>query len=137
MTATHVNGVAVVEDQPARASITDFNGDPVHFKQIRELLLADETVVYGCLHCDYTRDKPGQIRSHLKLHATPKAKTTTAVPKELTISDLLSAAAKIEKLTAERDEWKRRAVTAERELATVRKVLSGGARPRPGERRDR
>ncbi|MFI0742799.1 hypothetical protein ACH4PU_32660 [Streptomyces sp. NPDC021100] len=76
MTATHVNGISVLEDQPARSGISR-TGVTVFYEQIRELLLEDGQVVYGCVHCDYTNPNQHSIRPHLKVHK-PKATTVTA-----------------------------------------------------------
>ncbi|MFH0246186.1 hypothetical protein ACGRHY_28060 [Streptomyces sp. HK10] len=67
MTATHVNGLAVVEDQPARSGISR-PGVNVVLEQTRHLLLADGSEVYGCLHCNYTSENKHSIRPHLKKH---------------------------------------------------------------------
>lgn len=67
MTATHVKGVAVVADEPARSPISR-PGVNVVFDQIRHLLLADGSEWYGCVHCDYVSQNPNSIRPHLKAH---------------------------------------------------------------------
>ncbi|WP_019061562.1 hypothetical protein [Streptomyces prunicolor] len=71
MTATHVKGVTVVADEPARSPISR-PGVNVVFDQIRHLLLADGSEWYGCLHCDYVSQNQNSIRPHLKAHK-PKA----------------------------------------------------------------
>jgi hypothetical protein len=126
VTATHVNGLAVVENEPTVTNLKSNDGKTVYQHQTRTLLLEDSSIVYGCVHCDFTAPKVGQVRSHLGTHAARSSgRPRTKVPKGLTVSDLLSAAAAIEKLTADRDAWRARAVKAERELATVRRVLNG------------
>ncbi|MEV7887513.1 hypothetical protein ACWD3I_26015 [Streptomyces sp. NPDC002817] len=67
MTATHVNDVAVVADEPAQSPISR-PGVNVVFDQIRHLLLADASEWYGCLHCDYVSQNQNSIRPHLKAH---------------------------------------------------------------------
>jgi hypothetical protein len=47
VTATHVDGVEVIAAEPAPTGIRDIAGNPVHYKRIRELLLADGRTVYG------------------------------------------------------------------------------------------
>lgn len=77
MTATHVNGVAVVADEPAQSPISR-PGVNVVFDQIRHLLLADGNEWYGCRHCDYVSQNQNSIRPHLKAH---KPKTEPEVRK--------------------------------------------------------
>lgn len=92
------------------------------------LLLEDGSIVYGCVHCDYTSERPGGVRPHLGKHAvrpSGRPPNRRPVPKDLTVADLLSAAAQIDKLTADRDAWKTRAVKAEREMAALRRLLNG------------
>ncbi|WP_431983946.1 hypothetical protein [Streptomyces qinglanensis] len=72
MTATHVNGIAVVEDEPAQSGISR-PGKNVVFEQVRHLLLEDGSEVYGCAHCTYTSDNKLSIRPHLKVHKTGSA----------------------------------------------------------------
>ncbi|MFI7087739.1 hypothetical protein ACIBUR_29595 [Streptomyces anulatus] len=67
MTATHVNGLAVIEDLPTRSRISR-PGVQVTFDQTRHLLLSDGSEMYGCKHCTYTSTNPNSIRPHLKVH---------------------------------------------------------------------
>ncbi|MFJ8677358.1 hypothetical protein [Streptomyces sp. NPDC093589] len=69
MTATHVNGVAVLIDEPAPSPISR-PGVDVTFDQIRHLLLADGTETYGCVHCPYVADNISSVRAHLKAHSS-------------------------------------------------------------------
>lgn len=126
MTATHVDGIAVIADEATKSPINDRAGKPIYWQQIRTLLLEDDTTTYGCLHCDYTADKPASIRPHLNKHKDKvMRKAVKRMPaSEMSLSELLAKLAELEKVTAERDEWKRRALTAERKLATMRKALS-------------
>lgn len=129
MTATHVNGVRVIESAPAASPLSK-PGKPVHFKQVLHLLLEDDTETYGCLHCDYTAAGPGQVRAHLAVHtgrrlgAKPGPRPKKPVPADLTLSDLLERVRNLDRVTTERDEWKRRAKDAERKLAALRKALT-------------
>ncbi|MFI8932604.1 hypothetical protein ACIG3E_33690 [Streptomyces sp. NPDC053474] len=77
MTATHVNGVTVVADEPAPSPISR-PGVTVTFEQIRHLLLADGAEVYGCRHCTYTSPNINSIRPHLKAHKPKKPKAAVA-----------------------------------------------------------
>lgn len=121
MTATHVDGRAVIADEPTRAPISQRNGDPVYWQQIRTLLLEDESTLYGCVHCDYTAEKPGSIRPHLKKH-TSRAPAPAAAA-DMSLTDLLAKIAQLETVTADRDRWRRRALDAERKLSTMRRAL--------------
>lgn len=94
MTATSINGVAVIASEPAESKIS-VSGRPVYFKQIMKLLLEDGTEAYGCAHCDWTANGAPSVRSHLKKHST-KARTPKA------------------------EDWEARALRAEHELAAIR-----------------
>ena len=129
MTATHVDGRKVVQDQAAKSPLhTDTQ--PVLFRQTRELLLDDGTVVFGCAHCDFTAAGIGAVRPHLKEHTgrgpgRPRTAITQDV-KDLSLADLLTAVQSLEKITAERESWRTRALDAERRLRTLRRALNGG-----------
>ncbi|TYK47176.1 hypothetical protein [Actinomadura decatromicini] len=123
MTATQVNGLAVMADEPTLSPITGPNGAPIYWRQTRTLLLEDETKVFGCVHCDYTADNPHKVRPHLKVHREPEPEPAAGLY-DLPLSDLLARVAELEKLTADRDTWKRRALKAERSLATMRRALN-------------
>ena len=127
MTATEANGHAVIEDQPALAKVKTWAGEPVHYKQIRELLLDDGTVVFGCLHCDYTAASPVQVRPHLNKHRDLKAtKTETAKPGvELSLAQLLDGIRTLDEVATDRDQWKARALKAEGSLKVLRDALGG------------
>ncbi|MEU6331473.1 hypothetical protein ABZ851_29980 [Streptomyces sp. NPDC047049] len=78
MTATHVNGVAVIIDEPAPSPISRPGAD-VTFDQIRHLLLADGAETYGCLHCPYVSENISSVRGHLKAHSSkPKGQVRKA-----------------------------------------------------------
>ena len=122
MTATHVNGIAVVADEAALAPIRDFKGDPVHFKQIRELLLADESTVFGCVHCEFTRPTAAGVRPHLRAHSE---KTGSGKKRGMTLDELIRRVDGLKLVEAERDQWKARALEAEAKLASFRSVIKG------------
>lgn len=74
MTATVVNGLKVVSEGPTQAPIFQKGSNkPVFWQQTRTLHLEDGSITYGCQHCDYTHDKAGAIRPHLRVHADPNA----------------------------------------------------------------
>lgn len=122
MTATQVDGVDVVADEPARTPVVDRAGNPIYFKQMRELLLSDGRTVYGCVHCDYTAEKLTQVRPHLNKHRTgTKLHNGSAIA--ALAKQLAAQTTQAEALAAERDEWKRRANAAEKSLRDLRKAL--------------
>ena len=129
MTATHIGRRKVVQDQAAKSPLhTDTR--PVSFKQIRELLLDDGTVVFGCVHCDFTDRRIGVVRPHLRVHTgrgpgRPRTAITQDV-KDLSLADLLAAVQSLEKIKAEREAWRTRALDAERRLRALRRALNGG-----------
>lgn len=137
MTATVVNGHAVIATEPAVSPLTG-NADKargtIYYRQIVKLLLADGTEVYGCIHCDFVRDAPNRVYPHLKKHKRPAAGINGHGPAgdvlSMTVEQLLdrqrdAAAyqAAIDRLTTDRDEWKQRARTAEKDLRTIRTAL--------------
>ena len=126
MTATHVDDRKVVKDQPAKSPLhTEIR--PVLFRQIRELLLDDGAVVFGCLHCDFTAATVGNVRPHLKAHTgrgagRPRTAITRGV-NELSIGELLRRVHGLEKAETDCETWRARAMDAERRL---RRALNGG-----------
>jgi hypothetical protein len=127
MTATTVDGVAVIHSEPAEALISKPD-KPVFFKQIVKLLLEDGREVFGCVHCDFTRPNLVAVRPHLKVHSngsSPAKRKGRAkgVPADMSLSDLLAQVNNLESVTAERDEWRRRALDAERKLNAMRRAL--------------
>lgn len=125
MTATIVNGLEVIADEPTEGSLCAPSGKPLVWRQTRTLLLSDGSTVYGCLHCDYTSPNLRAIRPHLKKHRA----STVEVGRldELTLGDVLRRLAALDEVTAERDAWKERATRAERSLSNLRKALRGVA----------
>jgi hypothetical protein len=71
MTAAQINGVAVVADEPTRSRITDNGGNPVFWRQVRKLRLADDSTVFGCVHCTFVRESPMAVLTHLPMHSNP------------------------------------------------------------------
>jgi hypothetical protein len=138
VTAAVVEGRQVVSDTAtASPHILDNAGQPLVWEQTRTLLLDDGSVTYGCLHCDYTNANMRSIRPHLSKHrhrpGRQPAMTTatgaatgraTKAADGLSLGEVLRKLGRIEQLEAERDEWKQRAVAAERSLKTLRKVLA-------------
>lgn len=128
MTATHVDGVAVIADEPAQSKIRDAAGQPVTYKRIRRLLPADERIVYGCLLCEFTSPTAERVRPHMNKHRdpdSPKRQRAKALL-DMSLTELAGKIAQLEALTAERDAWKARALKAEKSLATLRTALREG-----------
>jgi hypothetical protein len=132
MTAQHVNGHAVIADEPAVSPhLKDNSGRPVAWRQIRRLLMDDGSELYGCQHCDYTSPNMNSIRPHLGAHSTrPRKKkdaesALTAQPMNDWLR-LLRQIEQLDKVCQERDDWKGRAMAAERSLSTLRRALNPG-----------
>ena len=127
MTATHVGGLAVIADEPAQSTISTPTGKKIYFQQIRELLLEDESTVYGCVHCEFTGPSTNTIRPHLKQHSDTQPKPKPARPKlhELTLAELLKRIEEHERVLADRDSWRTRALKAEGQLRGLRRTLRG------------
>lgn len=121
MTATRVNGLAVVADEAAESPLPKRpDGSPVLYKRMRRLLLEDGSEVFGCALCDLTGEL-AVVRMHLKVHAEPKQ----ARPR-VDLSDLMDLARRlqaVDRIQADRDEWRDRALKAEGELRKLRKAL--------------
>ena len=129
MTATHVDGRKVVQNKAAKSPLHS-DTRPVLFRQIRELVLDDGAVVFGCVHCDFTAAGIGVVRPHLKAHTgrgpgRPRTAITQDV-KDLSLGELLQLVKSLEKIEAEREAWRTRALDAERRLRTLRHALNGG-----------
>jgi hypothetical protein len=110
----------ILHDKPTRAPLDKANGEPIYFEQTRELLIQTSEgskLLYGCKWCDYVRESVGAIRPHLARHNRkgPSAPVKPATP-EMSLSDALASLADVAKLTASVEEWKTRALKAEKEL---------------------
>ncbi|MEU3904192.1 hypothetical protein AB0F20_10270 [Streptomyces goshikiensis] len=82
VTATTVNGIRILASEAVEAPIST-PGKPVYYKQTRRLLLANDTQLYGCVHCDFADPRIGTVRIHLKQHrsaATPPAAAPRSAP---------------------------------------------------------
>lgn len=120
MTATEVNGVAVVATEPVLSPMSR-PGKPIPFTRIVRLLLADDAELHGCTECVFTDPSLGKVRNHLKDHKK------TSVPDglaDLTVAELIERAGAVgaragalERMTESRNEWKTRAQRAERAAA--------------------
>ncbi|GAA1962132.1 hypothetical protein [Amycolatopsis minnesotensis] len=125
MTATEVDGVAVIADEPREAPFRDKAGNVVYQPQTRVLTLANGTIVYGCLHCSYTSANPNSVRPHLARHNS-RRKTNGHGPDSslnLPLAELMDRLDKLAAVTEDRDAWKARALNAERRLKQLRTAL--------------
>lgn len=127
MTATSVDGVRVVADEPTPAPMRDNAGTPVLWQQTRTLRLADGRTVYGCAHCEYTSANMRSIRPHLNKHRGERGLGDLGSLGGLTLAEVVARLAEREQLVVDRDQWKRRAERAERSLSTLRNALRGVA----------
>jgi hypothetical protein len=129
VTATVVDGVEVIADEPTEAPMRDRSGKPVVWQQTRTLLLENGSTVYGCVHCDYTSENPRSIRPHLNKHRGEQPATGRAVAlgdlAGVTLAEVLVRLVEHDQVAAERDDWKARATRAERSLSTLRAALRG------------
>lgn len=125
MTATIVDGKQVIATEPAETALSGLHGKPIYYKQIVRLLLDDDSEVFACVHCDYTAPNVQSVYPHLRKHKQPAATNGATPSPELDLSISLGtlldghrqAAAyleSIERLSADRDQWKARALAAER-----------------------
>lgn len=150
MTAEHVNGLKVVESEPLMSPVKTPHGKPVYFRRIVTLLLEDGSTMLGCTECDYTDAAAGRVRHHLTINHwnrdVPRklngfeaaandrrhAASTAVDTATLSVADLLNSATRLQalsdavaRMTEERNEWKARALKAERAMATLRKLVGG------------
>lgn len=121
VTATKVNGLEVIADEPTEAEMIGKNGRPIIWHQTRTLLLEDGSTVYGCVHCDYTSDNPRSIRPHLNAHNGRKAIASKSP--DLGVSALIQQLQELQTVAADRDAWRERAQRAEQTLTVIRKAL--------------
>ncbi|MCA1195107.1 hypothetical protein [Saccharopolyspora sp. 6V] len=117
-----IDSVPVITDEPTLAPMRDKAGKPIFWQQTRTLCLADGRTVYGCAHCEYTSENVLSIRPHLNVH---KARPTTPTGDDDPVAALVARLAEYDRVAAERDEWKRRAKAAERDLRAIRKAIGG------------
>lgn len=123
MTATEVNGVDVVSDEPTQAPMNMADGRPIVWTQTRTLVLKDGSVVYGCQHCDYTSPNILSIRPHLNKHRT-RGSSTSRRSDDVSLNQLLRRLSELDAIESDRDKWRRRALDAEHRLRTLRKALA-------------
>ncbi|QWF78742.1 hypothetical protein [Amycolatopsis sp. CA-230715] len=123
MTATEVDGIAVVADEPRKAPFRDKAGNTIYQPQTRVLTLANGTIVYGCLHCSYTSTNPNSVRPHLARHNSRRKTNGPDNSLNLPLAELMARLDKLAAVTEDRDAWKSRALNAERRLKQLRTAL--------------
>jgi hypothetical protein len=124
----------VLANDPTPSKLNNAKGDPVVWPSVRKLTLGDDLVVYGCADCTYCHRSADSIRPHRNKHRklNGAASDETAAILRNAIRSLGGGddreaeklRSKIDRLTAERDDWKRRALKAERRLSTMRQALN-------------
>lgn len=63
--ARNINGQEVIATERVPSNLSKRKDrPPVYFTSVVQHLLADESVIYGCTACDFTAEKPGQVRWH-------------------------------------------------------------------------
>jgi hypothetical protein len=124
----------VLANDPTPSKLNDAKGQPVVWPSVRRLTLGDGLVVYGCADCTYCHRSPDSIRPHRNKHRQLKTANgdVTAILRDAIRSidggsdrETEKLTARVERLTADRDEWKRRALTAERQLSALRQAIAG------------
>jgi hypothetical protein len=123
VTATVAYGLEVLADEPTPSPISK-PGRTVMWEQTRTLLLADGSTAYGCIHCDYVSRSVNSIRPHLSKHnRRPPTNGTAVADGHRDLTSLLGQLHRLDELVRERDQWKARALKAERSLKTVREAI--------------
>lgn len=126
MTARWVDGVPVIATEPVPSNWRNkATGQPLQYRQIVKLLLEDGREVYGCVHCDYASPKLTSLRPHMNKHRLPKFESRDGAGIDL--GEFLRRVDSYERLEADRDHWRRRALEAEGHLRRLREAL--GVRP--------
>lgn len=132
-----VNDLEVIEVEFAETPLSTPDR-PVRFKQIVKILLEDGSVTYGCAWagCGFTGKTAISVRPHLKAHkSAPDALDVTTLP----VGEVLELARSaqtlrtdLERTARERDrldkslreEWKPRALAAEKQLNSIQRALA-------------
>ncbi len=136
-----VDGVEVVKDEPLQSGLPPVHGQPIYFKTIRLLTLADGRQVYSCADCPDFIGSRGEVRQHrTAAHGAKPVGARKRAPAEddrlagtdlgMTLGELLRLAASIgsweDVLTAlehRAETAEARADAAEKELARMRRGL--------------
>lgn len=118
MAEVHINKMLIVKTEPAETNL----GNGATYRTVRKLTMKDGTVLYGCVECeyDYAANNPMAVAAHVR--TTHRVVVDITAIKDITITDLIRAAADHE-VANNANEWKTRALAAERDLAKLRKIL--------------
>lgn len=122
MTVTHVDGVEVVANVDTLSPLSKNTNAPIYWTQVRTLHLADGSTAFGCDKCDQIFDRATQVRPHLNSHRKDKRVTGTRIAGTAS-SDRQAMKKKISRLERSRDDWRSRAMAAERSLAAMKVAL--------------
>jgi hypothetical protein len=148
---THVNGQEVIADEPAQSLLPPKpNGEPIYLTRVRQLLLADGSTIYACAECGkYTGPAVINVVAHIRSHRRAEPETTTPIPTVAVLSSAPATAAvpvpspsdgpdpgpaataALRDLTADRDTWRKRAETAEKDLTELREAIRDYKPPTP------
>lgn len=133
-----VDGVRVVAEQPVETPLST-QDVPMYFKRVVLLLLEDGREVFGCTECDFTNDAVSFVRAHVSVHnAEPRRKpgpktreADTSEWADMPLGQLLKLVQDydtirdaLDRMTDDRNEWKARALKAERQISGLRKVFA-------------
>ena len=134
---TYVNGQTVVLRHPVETPLSRPDR-PMYYKRIVRFELVDGTSVYACTECDYTHPNVYAARGHVNAthpiaprrpYGTGRRATATRDSESpadwasLTLGEAAAMVRRFARLTAERDEWKERAIAAERTLSAIRRSM--------------
>jgi hypothetical protein len=126
-TAKWVSGLRVVKDEPYRSPYAKDrrNGEGLLQPQTRVLTLENGHTVFGCQHCPYTSENVHSIRPHLNRHRgdKPNRVPTVGELKSMSAADLLRDINRVAELEASVEQWKARALKAEKTLETLRNAI--------------
>jgi hypothetical protein len=141
-------GRRVLTDEP---ELSNLPGNPP--TKVRKITLADGTVEFGCAACSFVESTRDRVRKHHRqTHGAPTPEPTRAAPirrlsidaadASITLAELMQLATSssqwatlVEQLTAQRDQFKERALSAEsklRRLTTAMERLGFVAKPDDG-----
>lgn len=129
MTATDLNGILVVKDDPTESPLSDRAGKKIYWEKIRTLTLADGSVVYGCALCEYTSANVRSVRPHLRVHAAsvaakqPVDTLQSVFSSGMSLSSFAQRVTEVAGLEEALDQWRQRALTAEAKLEKLRHII--------------
>lgn len=130
MTATTVDGRAVLKVEPLISNIKRRDGSRIPYARMGTLHLDDGSTVVGCLvdGCSFTHQGIGGVRHHVRSHNSDNGRPLA----EWTIGELMALHTSnagllkaLKAMTDDRNAERRLRRAAERELATLRNTAAG------------